>query len=156
MAAEDDQIAFAMDDQEDVLNTFEDIEGNDDEQEATAASKDPLKDLLKHHPECIIDYAETIAPKIPLSAAIPDDIQLDQNHTSAPFLTQYERTAILGKRANQLSQNARPYIKVPEHVTSVMEIARMELEQKRLPYIIKRPMPDNTFEYWRLSDLILL
>jgi hypothetical protein len=30
------------------------------------------------------------------------------------------------------------------------------LEAKRIPYIIKRPLPDRTFEYWRLQDLIIL
>jgi hypothetical protein len=41
-------------------------------------------------------------------------------------------------------------------VTDVKEIARLELEQKRLPFIIKRPLPNGTFEYWRLMDLLLL
>jgi DNA-directed RNA polymerase I, II, and III subunit RPABC2 len=41
-------------------------------------------------------------------------------------------------------------------VTNTLEIAKMELEQRRLPYIIKRPMPDGTFEYWRLSDLMII
>jgi hypothetical protein len=44
---------------------------------------------------------------------------------------------------------------VPEHVTAVLEIARLELEQRRLPFIVKRPMPDGSFEYWRLNDLAI-
>ena len=63
---------------------------------------------------------------------------------------------IIGLRANQLSQSARPYIDVPEHVTNVWDIARMELDQRRLPFIIRRPMPDGTHEYWRLADLLIL
>jgi DNA-directed RNA polymerase subunit K/omega len=51
---------------------------------------------------------------------------------------------------------ARPYIAVPAHVTDLREIARLELEARRLPIIIKRPMPDGTFEKWRLSDLLIL
>ena len=114
---------------------------------------DPLGALLKHHPECIIDYAEKIAPKIPLIASPP--LNLDPNHKSVPFLTQYERTKILGMRANQLSQGARPYIDVPEYMTDVGEIARLELKERRLPFLVRRPMPDGTHEYWRLSDLII-
>jgi hypothetical protein len=41
-------------------------------------------------------------------------------------------------------------------VVEPLEIAKLELEQRRLPYIIKRPMPDGSFEYWRLSDLMVL
>ena len=63
---------------------------------------------------------------------------------------------ILGFRANQLAQGARPYVDVPEHIVQTLDIAKIELEQLRLPFILKRPMPDGTFEYWRLSDLIML
>ena len=41
-------------------------------------------------------------------------------------------------------------------MTDLREIARLELEARRLPIIIKRPMPDGTFEKWRLSDLLIL
>jgi DNA-directed RNA polymerase I, II, and III subunit RPABC2 len=115
---------------------------------------DPLAALLKHHPECIIDYAEKIAARIPLIASPPLD--KDPNHTSVPFLTQYERTKIIGMRTNQLSQGARPYIAIPEYITDVSEIARMELAERRLPFIVSRPMPDGSHEYWRLSDLLIL
>ena len=114
---------------------------------------DPLAALLKHHPECIIDYAEKISPKIPLLASPP--LNKDPNHKSVPFLTQYERTKIIGMRANQLSQGARPYIDVPEYMTDVGEIARLELKERRLPFLVRRPMPDGSHEYWRLSDLII-
>jgi hypothetical protein len=47
-------------------------------------------------------------------------------------------------------------VDVPEYVTKAIEIAHLELEQRRLPFILKRPMPDGSFEYWRLSDLMVL
>jgi DNA-directed RNA polymerase I, II, and III subunit RPABC2 len=115
---------------------------------------DPLGALLKHHPECKIVYSENIAAKIPLLASPPLD--KDPNHRSVPFLTQYEKTKIIGMRANQLSQGARPYISIPEYMTDVGEIARLELTERRLPFIISRPMPDGSHEYWRLSDLLIL
>lgn len=143
----------------DFVGGDEDQENQDDfsidEQEIEDSKKDdPYYSLLKHHPECILDFAETIAAKLPLTS-VPS-FQKDPNHRSPPFLTQYEKTKIIGMRANQLSQGARPYIKVPEHVTSVSEIARMELQQRRLPFIVKRPMPNGSFEYWRISDLLIL
>ncbi len=134
---------------------------------------DPLEVLYRFHPETILDYAEKITPLIPLKQVPPEsaastevlketglnsEIQegLDANHRSQPFLSVYEKTKILGFRANQLAQGARPYVVVPEHVVRTVDIAKMELEQRRLPYIIKRPMPNGTFEYWRLSDLMIL
>ena len=122
--------------------------------------KDLGNELMKFHPEARIDTIESISMDILLTTVPPTftnaDGQADLKHRSAPFLTQYEKTKILGFRTNQLSQGARPYIAVPEHITNLHEIARMELEARRLPIILKRPMPDGTFEKWRLSDLLIL
>jgi len=125
-----------------------------------AQKKDLGNELMKFHPEARIDTIESISMDIMLTN-VPttftnSDGKADLKHRSVPFLTQYEKTKILGFRTNQLSQGARPYIAVPEHVTELKEIAKMELEARRLPIILKRPMPDGTFEKWRLSDLLIL
>jgi DNA-directed RNA polymerase I, II, and III subunit RPABC2 len=140
----------------DVAEEFAAIEETPQEEER-AALPEPLEVLYKFHPESILDYSDTVAPKIPLRVALPDtEAVVDPGHRSQPFLTIFEKTKILGFRANQLSQGARAYVDVPEHVTNVLEIAHLELEQRRLPFILKRPMPDGTFEYWRLSDLVVI
>jgi DNA-directed RNA polymerase subunit K/omega len=125
-----------------------------------AQKKDLGNELLKLHPEARIDTIESISMDILLTNVPPSftnpDGQSDPKHRSVPYLTQFEKTKILGFRTNQLSQGARPYIAVPQHITDIREIARMELEARRLPIILKRPMPDGTFEKWRLSDLLIL
>lgn len=123
---------------------------------ATAGNAgDPMEVLYKYHPETILDYVEKVTPYIPIQQVPPSEGK-DPAHKTQPFLSVYERTKILGFRANQLAQGAPPYIARPEQVTSVFDIAKMELEQRRLPYIVKRPMPDGTFEYWRLSDMLMI
>jgi DNA-directed RNA polymerase I, II, and III subunit RPABC2 len=125
-----------------------------------AQKKDLGNELMRYHPEARIDTLESVSMDILLTNVPPTftnaDGQADPKHRSVPYLTQFERTKILGFRTNQLSQGARAYIAVPEHVTDLREIARMELEARRLPIIVKRPMPDGTFEKWRLSDLHIL
>ena len=122
---------------------------------ATAGNAgDPMEVLYKFHPETILDYIEKVSPYIPIQQVPPSDGN-DPAHKTQPFLSVFEKTKILGFRTNQLAQGARPFVTVPEHVTSVLEIARLELEQRRLPFIVKRPMPDGSFEYWRLSDLAI-
>ena len=122
--------------------------------------KPELRRLYAQHPELIVDYIETVLQKVPLKSAQPsgnkDNVNYDGQHKTYPFLTLYERTKIIGLRANQLSQGARPFISIPEQITDVRDIARLELAQKKLPFIIKRPLPNGTFEYWRLSDLMIL
>lgn len=134
------------------------LEADKEEKKGVAKTHDPLSVLYKHHPESILDYTESVVSKLSLVSAPPGTggSTPDPNHKSLPFLTQYERTSVLGFRADQLAQGSRPFIVVPPHITSTLEIARIELEQRRLPFIIKRPMPDGSFEYWRLSDLMIL
>ena len=118
--------------------------------------KRELKRLYALHPELIIDYKETLKNRIPLSVIQPSTSNSDPLHTTYPFVTLFEKTKIIGLRANQLSQGARPFIVVPKEITDVRDIARLEFQQKRLPYMIKRPLPDGTFEIWRLVDLMIL
>jgi DNA-directed RNA polymerase I, II, and III subunit RPABC2 len=151
-------------DAEDIIegvNGFEegDWEGNYEEvvPEADPSDNKPeLKRLYQQHPECNLDYIEQVIPKIDLQYIPPGGEKVDPNHRTYPFLTNFEKTKIIGLRANQISKGSVPFIVVPKHITDVRDIARMELEQKRLPFIVKRPLPNGTFEYWRLKDLLLL
>lgn len=67
-----------------------------------------------------------------------------------PILTKYEKTSIIGIRATQISEGAEPLIDVPEGIEDPIEIATMELKEKKIALIIQR----ENQEYWRVSDLI--
>ena len=127
---------------------------------ATARAADTLQTLFKHHPECQIYSIDAIAPKTLLLAAPPDaatgHLVPDENHRSKPWLTQYERTKILGFRTNQIAQGAKPYILVPKHIVEASDIAKLELKERRLPFLVARIMPDGSYEFWRLSDMMIL
>ena len=123
---------------------------------AVAEMKPELKKLYQQHPECQLDYVEQVLPRLDVKVLPSIGEAVDENHRTYPFLTQYERTKIIGLRANQLSKGSVPFIAVPKHITDVRDIARLELDQKRLPFIVKRPLPNGTYEYWRLSDLFIL
>jgi DNA-directed RNA polymerase I, II, and III subunit RPABC2 len=110
--------------------------------------------LLDQHPEIWPDYEDSIMEKLVIRDAYPP--QKDAGHVTYPFLTLYERTKLLSLRASQLARGAAPFIDVPEYLTDVYEVAKAELEAKRLPYILKRPLPDGNYEYWRLADLMIL
>jgi DNA-directed RNA polymerases I, II, and III subunit RPABC2 len=153
-------------DTDELIETGIDYEENEDwdeeynegeeQEEATSEVKPELKRLYQQHPECNLDYIEQVIPKIPLQYVPPGGDKADSNHRTYPFLTNYEKTKIIGLRANQLSKGSAPFVAVPKHITDVKDIAKLELEQKRLPFIIKRPLPNGKFEYWRLVDLLIL
>jgi len=110
--------------------------------------------LLDQHPEIWSDYEDAVRSKLIIRDSYPP--QKDANHMTYPFLTLYEKTKVLSLRASQLAHGSPAFIDVPEYLTDVYEVAKAELEAKRIPYILKRPLPDGEFEYWRLADLMLL
>jgi DNA-directed RNA polymerase I, II, and III subunit RPABC2 len=85
-----------------------------------------------------------------------DGAIVDGMHKTMPFLTKYEKTRILGQRAKQLNQGAQPLIPVDKKIIDGYLIAQLELQQKALPFIIRRPLPGGKSEYWRLADLELI
>ncbi len=68
----------------------------------------------------------------------------------SPYMTIYEKAAIIGIRATQISEGSPVLVDVPEGIEDVIQIAEMELAQKKLCMIVCR----ENREYWRVCDLI--
>lgn len=83
-------------------------------------------------------------------------IPIDPLHKTLPILTRYEKARALGERSKQINSGAKPFVKVDETIIDGYLIALKELEEKKLPFIIKRPLPNGGCEYWKLSDLEVL
>ena len=108
--------------------------------------------ILNNHPECIVhNYHEVLS----MCRVIRDSngIIIDDLHKTLPYLTKYERARILGVRAKQINTGATPFIKLNEEIIDGYVIAEMELKEKKIPFIIKRPMPNGGSEYWFLKYL---
>jgi DNA-directed RNA polymerase I, II, and III subunit RPABC2 len=111
--------------------------------------------VKENHPECIIHNYEEV--KV-LTEVVRDsnNIIIDPFHKTIPFLTKYEKARILGQRAKQIESGAKPFVKVPENVIDGYIIAELELRQKRIPFILRRPLPSGGCEYWNLRDLEII
>jgi DNA-directed RNA polymerase I, II, and III subunit RPABC2 len=111
--------------------------------------------LAKFHPECMMQNYDEIYN---LARVVRDDrgIIVDELHKTLPLLTKYERTRVLGQRAKQINDGAVPFVKVPEGVIDGYLIALKELEEKKIPFIIRRPLPNRGSEYWHLEDLQII
>lgn len=108
--------------------------------------------IVNNHPECAMqNYDEILA--MTNVVRDKDNIIIDDLHRTNPFLTKYERARILGQRAKQIETGATPFVKVPENIIDSYLIAEMELQQGRIPFIIRRPMPNGGSEYWKVNDL---
>ena len=71
------------------------------------------------------------------------------------YLTKYERARLLGTRALQLSMNAPPLVEIDAGETDPLKIAAKELRERKLPLIVRRYLPDGSFEDWSLEELII-
>ena len=111
--------------------------------------------IHEFHPECFIQNYDEIAC---LTRVVKNDnnMVIDPLHKTIPFLTKYEKARILGQRAKQIESGSKPFVKVPENVIDGYLIAELELQQKKIPFIIRRPLPNGGSEFWNLKDLELI
>ena len=111
--------------------------------------------ILNKHPELIQkNYNEIeVLTRIQRNN---ENMIVDDNHQTIPILTKYEKTRVLGMRIKQLNNGAEPYVKVGKNVIDNYVIALEELNQKKLPFIIARPLSKDKIEYWDVNDLEML
>ena len=70
-------------------------------------------------------------------------------------ITKYEKVRIIGLRVKQLSSGAKPLIKHDNILKlSPYEITMLEYENKTIPFKIRRPLPDDTYELWKFNELV--
>ncbi|KAI5284932.1 DNA-directed RNA polymerases I II and III subunit RPABC2 [Ascosphaera aggregata] len=79
---------------------------------------------------------------------VPND-----QRTTTPYMTKYERARVLGTRALQISMNA-PILVDLEGETDPLQIALKELAQKKIPLIVRRYLPDGWYEDWTCEELL--
>lgn len=79
-----------------------------------------------------------------------------EKNLTKPLLTKYEKTVCLGIRMEQLAFGANSTLdhELLQQYNNVKDIAYEEFKQRKIPFIIKRQLPNKNIEYWRLSDLI--
>lgn len=77
-----------------------------------------------------------------------------EERTTTPYLTKYERARVLGTRALQISLNAPVLVDI-EGETDPLQIAMKELAQRKIPLVVRRYLPDGSFEDWGCDELIV-
>jgi DNA-directed RNA polymerase I, II, and III subunit RPABC2 len=140
---------------------FDEIEDDDEEDDADENYLQKFDENLRknviadYHPEMVAhNYSEIEA----LSAVVRDEngVIIDPLHKTLPFITRYEKARILGERAKQLNAGAKPFVEVPANLIDGYLIALKEFEEKKIPFIVKRPLPGGGIEYWKFRDLEVL
>ncbi|XP_050365238.1 DNA-directed RNA polymerases II and V subunit 6B-like isoform X3 [Argentina anserina] len=79
-----------------------------------------------------------------------EQVPVERPRKTSKFMTKYERARILGTRAVQISMNAPVMVEL-EGETDPLEIAMKELRERKIPFTIRRYLPDGSYEDWGWS-----
>jgi DNA-directed RNA polymerase I, II, and III subunit RPABC2 len=133
------------DDDEEEKDYDDYVEGEEgDEIESNTELKENVDEV-----ECFFEYDNVIDEYEELGppTQVPDDERITLSK-----LTKYEMVRVLGIRAQQISVGAKSLVKNIEG-KSPIEIAIYELKNKMTPFKIRRPLPNNTYEIWKIKEL---
>ena len=146
----DDGVEHEIEDTEVINDDILEDDLYDDEGE-----KKPISKKKKVKPEeekeddlCEYNYDEIYDEKKEEPITIVDN----NERITLPKLTKYERVRLIGTRSKQIALGAKVMIKNTKGLNPI-EIAKLELEEKMIPMKIKRVLPDNKVEIWKLSEL---
>lgn len=126
------------DDDSNVDNYFD--EGEDDQNEEDQDREGEKLDVMDNEDEYNIGQKEM--KSIPINERI-----------TTKYLTKYEKARVLGARALQISKNAPVMVNLAPGEWDPLKIAEKELREKKIPFIIRRYLPNNSYEDWKLDEL---
>jgi DNA-directed RNA polymerase I, II, and III subunit RPABC2 len=130
------------------------IENDNDNDDNIRQFDTDLNYVEIYHPEDIhVSFEEMY--KLSLITRNENGIIIDDNHKTFPILSKYEKTKILGLRVTQLNKGSEPYVDTRITLDASL-IAEKELKEKKIPFIIKRPLPSGKYEFWNVKDLELI
>ena len=134
----------------------DDDEYYDEEDNLQKMNEDIRRNIIEeNHPECLNHNSLEVQAMCNVVRNSEGDI-IDKLHKTYPFVTKYEKTRILGLRAKQINTGSKPFIDIPENIIDGYSIANMEYKEKKIPFIIRRPIPNGGSEYWKLKDLEII
>lgn len=143
---------------------FPQFEESDDEDEDDVEDDNYLKKfdeniqkniIAEYHPELQCHNYDEVDI---LTRVVRDEkgVIIDPLHRTLPFITRYEKARIIGERAKQINAGAKPLVELDISVIDGYLIALKEFDEKVIPFIIKRPLPNGGMEYWKFKDLEVL
>lgn len=100
---------------------------------------------MEDHPEVKFIFRNEVAEMV------------KQPRITREYFTKYEYTALISIRSQQLAEGAKPLVELTGLRMSdpmfVENVAKREIEQRKLPFIIRRRLPDGTTEFWSVQEM---
>lgn len=156
IASEED---LPSDEEEEITQEPMPLEEDEESEDVMDTYKEKFTDslrenhLVKFHPEEIHKPFDEIY-ELSLIKRNAEGMIIDENHKTYPILSKYEKTKLIGLRVAQLNKGAVPYVTTKHaNILDNSLIAEKELKEKKLPFIIMRPLFNGKSEYWNVNDL---
>lgn len=124
-----------FDDEEEVVDDFDDEVAEDEYGKSRAADEEDNV-VVTGDPSATANRARQT------EKAHKDKKIANEDRSTTPYMTKYEKARILGTRALQISMNA-PVLVDLEGETDPLQIAIKELREKKIPLIVRRYLPDG-------------
>ncbi|KAJ1649538.1 subunit common to RNA polymerases I, II, and III [Dispira simplex] len=105
-------------------------------------------------PDVLVENEVELMQTDAADAEDTEESKEQKERITTPYLTKYERAKVLGTRALQLSMNAPPMVDI-EGETDAFQIALKELRMRKIPFSIRRNLPDGAYEIWSVNELII-
>ncbi|KAJ1751893.1 DNA-directed RNA polymerases I, II, and III subunit RPABC2 [Coemansia sp. RSA 2523] len=115
-----------------------------------------VRAFYENEPEYQDDEMEIQNPEESVEIFLPEtnaELIPSGERITTPYMTKYERARILGARALQISMNAPVMVEL-DGESDPYVIALKELRSKKIPFVIRRYLPDGSYEDWRVTELI--
>jgi DNA-directed RNA polymerase I, II, and III subunit RPABC2 len=83
-----------------------------------------------------------------------------EQRTTLPYYSKYEYTCLLGTRAQQLAEGSKPLTSTDglrtEDPQFIWKLAKKEILEQKLPFIIHRHLPNGKSEFWSTMELSVI
>jgi len=129
---------------------YNDYDGGDGGYEEEPPEPDLEDEAVEEGEEDDQDY-EALEPDV---ITVTGEARSDKPRKTTKYMTKYERARVLGTRALQISMNAPVMVNL-EGETDPLEIAMKELRERKIPFTIRRYLPDGSYEDWGVNELIV-
>ena len=128
---------------------FEDNEDNENDitNENDLSDEEDISDLIVEDEETL---NEDEGFKIVTYKNVLEKIEKKKKKT-IPLLTKFEKARIMGVRLQQLAYGAKPRVDIT-NLKSINEIVEKELIERKIPFIIRRMLPNGNYEDWKLEE----
>lgn len=146
-------------DEDDVID--EDNEAEDEDIDNAKKEEDEEADGYDEEDNCIYDInddedEDNVDDELNIEEEIDPSTEnvfvAPEDRRTPAVLFSFERTRVIGDRAQLINLGAKRGIKNSEHLAP-HEVAELELQHNMIPLLIIRPLENGKKELWKLSEL---